>query len=178
MNFISHFSLPQNQYALLILASLVLQSTVLAVVYYRGNELTRKLIKYDVLPKFERNIDNLWFVIQETQQSLNCCAVDEYKDYFGAKSGLTPDEQKALIPNSCCGRYRENDWLNHSMGGCVFEEFSKRNGCGDHLVRAYNHVYGGYNYGFGYANSRFGLIIYDAVGLCLILANRMSYLRA
>ena len=111
-------------------------------------------------------------------------SVSSYEEYFGEKSGLTPHQQKALIPNSCCGRYTGDSFdPKLEKGECEFEEFSKQKGCGNALVKQYNHLYGGYNYGFGYEKTKLGLIIYDAVqlvavGLCLILANRMSYFKA
>ena len=152
------------------------------LVLQKGDELTWKLLKYKELPDFHKNINDLTHAIQDIQQNKTCCGVETYQDYFGNATALSPEEKKALIPDSCCGRYNPDN-LNDNRGKCEFEEFSKRNGCGSKLVKAYNRLYGGYNYGYGYSKSRFGLIIYHsvqlaAIGICLILANRMSYYKA
>ena len=66
----------------MVLASLILQSVALALVYHKGDELTSKLLKYDELPKFEYQMSSsLREAIQKTQQKLACCGVDRYENH-------------------------------------------------------------------------------------------------
>jgi len=110
-----------KSYAFFILVCIILQVTVVVLIYKLDVEEVRAAIKGNTLAKFTEQETSIQRSIQVIQEQYHCCGFDSSKDFNGK------------IPDSCCGKYNDTIPVKEQVNNCAQSEIYKTS-CKDSIM--------------------------------------------